>query len=339
MTPRSQHYAAVFSQKMDENVAGLVNLGHDVCGVSCGNQGPSVSNPDITVPKQERFPMKIRFFALVLLIAGLASPALAVNHDKDAAMDPAPVPTEHIAALADGEHRSEANKARNAFRNPVETLAFFGLTPDMTVVELWPGGGWYTEILAPYVRDEGAFYAAGFDQEATSGYPARLNAAYAEKLAARPDLYDHVIVTELSPPAKLEIAPAGSADMVLTFRNLHNWMGRGQLFSVLEAAFKALKPGGILGVVEHRGDPDMAQDPEAKSGYVSQDFAIKLAESAGFELLATSEVNANAKDDRDHPAGVWTLPPSLRLGEEDRDVYMAIGESDRMTLKFIKPVE
>lgn len=287
--------------------------------------------------------MKVRFFTLFLMVAGLASPAFADTHGADAAAGPPSglpsAQTEALAAIASGDHRSDANKARNAFRNPVETLAFFGLTPDMTVVELWPGGGWYTEILAPYVRDEGAFYAAGFDQGATSGYPARLNAAYAEKLAARPDLYDHVIVTELSPPTKLEIAPAGTADMVLSFRNLHSWMRQGQLLTVLEAALRALKPGGVLGIVAHRGDPDMAQDPKAKSGYVSEDFAIKAAESAGFELVASSEVNANPKDDRDHPAGVWTLPPSLRLGEEDRDVYTAIGESDRMTLKFVKPAE
>jgi len=245
-----------------------------------------------------------------------------------------------IEKWAGGDHRSEANRTRNQYRHPVETLLFLGLKPDMTVVELWPGGsGWYTEIIAPYVRGQGAFYAAGFDRETEVEYFKRANKAYAGKLAARPDLYDHVRVTELAPPEKLDIAPAGTVDMVVTFRNLHNWMGRGQAEAVLEAAYRALKPGGILGLVEHRGNADTPQDPAAKSGYVNEDYAIKLAEDAGFQLVAKSEINANSKDDADHPAGVWTLPPSLRLGDEDRAAYQAIGESDRMTLKFMKPGE
>jgi len=127
--------------------------------------------------------------------------------------------------------------------------------------------------------------------------------------------------------------------MVLTFRNLHNWMGRGQAEAVMEAAYRALKPGGILGLVEHRGNADTPQDPAAKSGYVNEDYAIELAEAAGFRLVDRSEINANPQDDADHPAGVWTLPPSLRLGDTDREAYLAIGESDRMTLKFVKPEE
>lgn len=244
-----------------------------------------------------------------------------------------------LRVYAGGEHRSATNRARDEYRHPVETLRFFGLKPDMTVVELWPGAGWYTEIIAPFVKDKGAFYAAGFDLEIDIAYYKRINRAFADKLAARPDLYGNVQVTELAPPEKLAIAPDGSADMVLTFRNLHNWMSHGQADAVLRAAYRALKPGGVLGLVEHRGNPAVEQDPKARSGYVNEDYAIALAEAAGFRLVGTSEVNANPRDTADHEMGVWTLPPTLRLGDRDREKYLAIGESDRMTLKFVKPAE
>ncbi len=244
--------------------------------------------------------------------------------------------SDRLTAIANGDHRSADNKARNAARHPVETLTFFGINDKMTVVELSPGGGWYSEILAPYLRDNGQYIAAGFPKDATSDYMVRINKSFAEKLAASPDLYNRVIVTELAPAQGLDIAPPGSADMVVTFRNLHSWMGAGQLEGVLAAAHKALKTGGILGVVQHRANPTAALDPNARNGYVNEDQAVALIEKAGFKLEAKSDVNANPKDTKDYEKGVWTLPPSYRLGDQDRAKYEAIGESDRMTLRFRK---
>jgi predicted methyltransferase len=233
-----------------------------------------------------------------------------------------------------GDHRSAENRARDRHRHPRETLQFFGLAPEMTVVEVWPGAGWYTEVLAPLLRDRGRLYAATLDP-AASDYARRTVEAYRAKLASRPDLYDKVIVTTLAaPPAKVEIAPAGSADLVLTFRNLHNWMMFGWERGAFERMHAALKPGGVLGVVEHRGDPRTPQDPKAASGYVNEQYAIELIESVGFRLVGRSEINANPRDDRNHEKGVWTLPPSYAAGERER--YDQIGESDRFTLRFEK---
>ena len=225
--------------------------------------------------------------------------------------------------------RRPKDRARDNYRHPTETLEFFGIKPDMTVVEIWPGGGWYTDILAPYLRDRGKLYEAIQSGENEAGYK--------KKLADDPARFGKITVTELAPPEKLDIAPAGSADMVLTFRNVHNWMSRGYADQVFKAMYTALKPGGILGVVEHRGDPAKPQDPKAASGYVREDKVIKLAEQAGFHLVARSEISANPRDSKDYAKGVWTLPPSLRLGDTDKAKYLAIGESDRMTLKFVKP--
>ncbi|MDA0998697.1 MAG: methyltransferase [Proteobacteria bacterium] len=207
----------------------------------------------------------------------------------------------------------------------------------MTVVEVYPGGGWYTEVLAPYLKGAGHLYAASWDAASKSEPIQRRLKKFHDKLAARSDIYGGVTVTELS-PAKTEIAPAGSADMVLTFRNIHNWMKGGFDRTVFEAMYRALKPGGVLGVVEHRADPEAWPDPQALSGYVHQDIVVDLATAVGFKLVATSEINANSKDTRNYPEGVWTLPPVLRLKGKDRSKYLAIGESDRMTLKFVKPM-
>ena len=242
------------------------------------------------------------------------------------------------AALA-GEHRSEANRARDAYRHPVETLGFFGIAPDMTVVELWPGRGWYTEVLAPYLRDKGKLYAAHFPAQSKVEYYQRGLAAFKAMLAANPALYDRVVLTELGPPDSLAVAPPASADAVLTFRNMHNWMGQGNDVKVMQAAFAALKPGGVLGVVEHRAAANATAEQVKDSGYMTEEMVIKAAEAAGFVLEAKSEINANPRDTRDHPKGVWTLPPSLALGDTDREKYVAIGESDRMTLRFRKPAQ
>lgn len=271
---------------------------------------------------------------LSLLISLFLS--LPVSADQHGQADPVQTA---LHALADGEHRSAAHKARNRYRHPVETLSWFGLQPDMTVVEIWPGSaGWYMEILAPFLKDQGKYYAAGPDAESSVDYIQRSLTAMHDKLTANAALYDAVTVTELAPPAgKTTIAPEGSADMVLTFRNVHNWMSGGYAADVFAAMYTALKPGGILGLTEHRGNPAVAQDPKAASGYVNEDHVIELAEAAGFKLLDRSEVNANPNDTKDYQGGVWTLPPVLRLGDTDRDTYLAIGESDRMTLKFVKP--
>jgi predicted methyltransferase len=240
-------------------------------------------------------------------------------------------------ALA-GDHRSDANRARDAWRHPKETLAFFGLRQDMAVLEVWPGGGgWYTEILAPVLREHGRYVAASWDPKSTSQYVQDNMKAFAAKLAARPDLYDRVTVTALQHPDELAPVPPGSMDMVLTFRNLHNWMSRDAADAMLAAMYAALKPGGVLGLVEHRGNADEPQDPLAKSGYVRTDYAIELATRAGFVLDGESEVNANPRDTKDHPNGVWSLPPSFRGGDADRAKFAAIGESDRFTLRFRKP--
>lgn len=266
---------------------------------------------------------------LVMVAAVLFAPRPAGAEDEAA---------KALRAVIEGDHRTPKYKARDPYRHPFETLRFFGIKPDMTVVEIWPGGGWYTEILAPYLKDSGKYYAAHRNRETKDKRILGAIRRYDEKLAARPDIYGAVIVTELS-QKKTAIAPPGSADMVLTFRNVHNWMKYGFSSTIFEAMFTALKPGGILGVVEHRADPEEFPDPQALSGYVHEEQVIQMAEDAGFKFVAKSEINANPKDTRDHPKGVWTLPPSLRLGDKDREKYLVIGESDRMTLKFVKPME
>jgi len=235
-----------------------------------------------------------------------------------------------------GDQRSEKNRARDVYRHPRETLSFFGAQPNLTIVEIFPGDGWYTEVLAPLVRGTGKLYAAHYDPDSTLTYAQNSLKRYREKLASRPDVYDQVTLTVLS-PEKHEIAPPGSADLVVTFRNMHNWMNSGYAPAAFKAMYDALKPGGVLGIEEHRGRTDQPQDPDAKSGYVREDYAIALIESVGFKLVARSEINANPKDTKDYPAGVWTLPPTYRLKDQDHAKYEAIGESDRFTLTFVKP--
>jgi predicted methyltransferase len=240
-----------------------------------------------------------------------------------------------LKAVVNGDQRSAANKARDKYRHPVETLAFFGIRPNMTVVELWPFGGWYTEIIAPYVKGHGTYYAAAMDPSSNEREDKQYNAELKELLDARPDLYGEVKWSVLA-KGKYDLAPPGSADLVVTFRNIHNWVWAGDEKEVFAAAFRALKPGGILGVEEHRSNDPNAK-PKRGEAYVGEDYAIGLIESVGFKLAGRSNINNNPKDTKDYPKGVWTLPPSYALGDKDRAKYAAIGESDRFTLKFVKP--
>jgi predicted methyltransferase len=267
-------------------------------------------------------------FVVLSTLLFSAAPSFNVQADEAA-----------LKAAVNHPVRSSANKARDVHRHPVETLSFFEVTPKSTVVEISPGSGWYTEILAPLLKAEGKYYAAHQPADATSDYAKKSRAAFVEKLAADP-VYSSVAVTGFAPTAGYEVAPAGSADVVVTFRNLHNWYmqkGDESLLNAYKSFYTALKPGGVLGVVEHRLPASKLNTDWTKSGYMPQSLAIKLAEEAGFVLEGTSEVNANPKDTADHPQGVWTLPPSLALKDQDKAKYLAIGESDRMTLKFRKP--
>lgn len=259
-----------------------------------------------------------RLFASLLVLA-LAAPAAA--HD--------------LAKRAAAPHRTPANVARDGARHPVAALKFFGVQPHHTVVEILPGStGYYLEILAPYLRDKGRYIAASRDETAPPNYIDD-HQRLLQRLSAQPALYGKVIVTKFNAD-KHEIAPSGSADFVLTFRNLHNWLERNELDGALRAFHKALKPGAVLGVVDHRGRTELSQEAQMKSGYVREDVAIALIEKAGFRLADRSEMNANPKDTKDYPEGVWTLPPTYRLKDRDRAKYQAIGESDRFTLKFVK---
>lgn len=246
-----------------------------------------------------------------------------------------------LEAALTGEHRSEQNSARDAFRKPREVLEFLGFRSDMTVVEIWPGGGWYTEVLAPALRGDGTLYAAQYSPNPRYAYQRRYFGSFLTKMGQSPDAFSEVKITTLKFPDNLDVAPAGSADLVVTFRNAHNWVDPGYGDGAAELGFKvmydALKPGGVLGIVDHRWPDSSNEDPSAANGYISEERIVAMAESAGFRLEASSDLLRNDKDTHDHPEGVWTLPPSLALGEQDRDKYLAIGESDRMLLKFVKP--
>lgn len=274
------------------------------------------------------------------LITGAAALAACSPKPKQTAK-PADAPMTIEAAVA-GAWRRPADRARDVWRHPVESLKFWGLKPGQTVVEFWPGAGWYTDILAPFLAATGGkLYAA--QPEPTDAAARELIAAFKRKLAENPKLYGEVEVTAFGASSG-PVAPAGSADLVLFLRNLHNWMAAGIAEKAFRDAYAALKPGGVLGVEEHRAEAGGVPDVLAADGYVQQAYAIKLAQEAGFQLSAASEINANPKDTKDHPFGVWTLPPTRRSsprGETadasfDHGKYDAIGESDRMTLRFIK---
>ena len=279
-------------------------------------------------------------FALLVTVAGCSSSEKAAETPAQpevaAKATPRPLPTT-IEEAVNSEFRTADNRPRDAYRHPVETLKFFGLQPNMTVVEITPGNGWYMQILAPLLATNGKYYAA-VANPGDSEYMKKMSANIADWMKSHPELEGKVTMTPFNLPSDAAIAPEGTADLVLTFRNVHNWMSKGNEAAAFAAFFKALKPGGVLGVVEHRADSKKPMDPKAKSGYVTEKFVIDLAKKAGFQLAEKSEINANPKDTKDHPEGVWTLPPTYRLGDKDREKYAAIGESDRMTLKFVKPV-
>ena len=237
------------------------------------------------------------------------------------------------------EHRTASNKTRDQYRNPGKTLAFFGINSDMTVVEIWPGKGWYTEIIAPFIKlGKGQFIAAGFPQNAGPEWRQNMAKEYQLWIDQSPEHYDQVKVVELGPPSYWTLAPNSSVDAILTFRNVHNWLKGGYEDEMFNVFYQALKPGGILGITEHRARPETDLETMKQSGYLTEKLVIELAEKAGFELEKKSEINANPLDTTIHPKGVWTLPPTLRLGDEDRERYLIIGESDRMTLRFRKPI-
>jgi len=283
--------------------------------------------------------MKHGTLALVTFCAGALSCATTKNADAPTAANPTPPATTTAAAPVDSgaklqtvlamPHRSEANRHRDQYRHPVETLSFFGLREDMNVVELWPGGGWYTEVLAPFLKDKGHLAVTNTVK----------GTKYADMLKANADVYGKVEQRIIAPPATLNLGPDGSADMVVTFRNIHGWRADEKPYDdkVYAAVYKVLKSGGTFGVEEHRAKPGADPAELKDTGYVSEDWVIKRVQEAGFRFVGKSEVNANPKDTKDYKDGVWTLPPTLRLKDKDKEKYEAIGESDRMTLKFVKP--
>jgi len=281
-----------------------------------------------------------------LLLAALV-PALLLAHGPiDAQTKAKPAPKSVASAIAvdsalqaavDSTSRDAKNRLRDQYRHPVQTLAFFGVKPTQTVIEITPGGGWYSEILAPYLKDGGHYVAAVYD-DAIAGQPEyryRQNKALREKFA-NADVYGKPVVHGFDPKAP-NFGPAGSADVVLTFRNAHNWVDDGTADAYFKAFFDVLKPGGTLGVEDHRAKPGTDLEKMKTSGYLTEALVIELAQKAGFKLQAKSEINANPKDTADHPNGVWTLPPTNQHDAKDDAKYKAIGESDRLTMRFVKP--
>ncbi|HEX8536383.1 MAG TPA: methyltransferase [Cystobacter sp.] len=274
---------------------------------------------------------------LPALLSGCASTTAAAPTER-----PAPTATHTTLAALDealsGAWRDPKNVARDVYRHPKQTLGFFGVTPDQTVIEITPGGGWYSEILAPYLRDKGHYVAAVWDDAIPNQpkYRYESNQKLREKFAGNAAVYGTPDVRVFD-PAKPDFGAAGSADTVLTFRNAHNWVSDGNAPAYFKAFYDVLKPGGTLGVVDHRARPGTDLEVMKKSGYLTEELVLELAQGAGFVLADRSEINANPKDTTDHPNGVWTLPPSNRHDAADDAKYQAIGESDRMTLRFTKP--
>ncbi|HEY8587345.1 MAG TPA: methyltransferase [Rhodanobacter sp.] len=291
-----------------------------------------------------------RVVAGLLLAMCLGLPAVASAQANQVASADADQPTDALVPptsatdftasrlddVLSGDWRSAANRARDTYRHPKATLQFFGVRPDRTVIEITPGGGWYAEILAPLLHDNGHYIAA--EKAPAADREARDNdSALRRKFAADPARYGKAQIIQFD-GAKPVLGPPGSADTVLTFRNVHNWVMADTAPAMFKAFFAVLKPGGVLGVVDHRADPAASLEAVKNSGYLPVSYVVKLATDAGFMLDASSEINANPADTRTYAKGVWTLPPTLTLGDKDRARYLAIGESDRMTLRFVKPV-
>lgn len=272
----------------------------------------------------------ISVLALSVLLGGFLPATAADSHS-----DP-------LQVAIEGDWRKTEDRARDRWRHPYETLHFFGIQPNLTVVELWPGGGWYADILAPYLHDEGRYIAAHFHPQTEhrfADFMARSYQEFVDRSEDSSDALSGATVLAFEPPAANDLPADGSVDMVLTFRNAHNWMRDGNLEAVLAAVHDALRPGGVFGVVDHRAAAEAEIDPEARNGYVNTGYMIEQIEAAGFTLVGQSEVNANPADSASHPNGVWTLPPRSNVPEgEDPTSYQAIGESDRFTLKFVKDV-
>jgi predicted methyltransferase len=276
--------------------------------------------------------LRLKMLRPLLLLALTACGAIGVVATPAFGADAA------LQHAVDGPWRSAANKARDRYRHPIETLEFFGLRPDMTVIELEPGGGWYTEILAPVLHDRGHLIEA--TPPATEGKPFMRHMAqgFADKLKSNPAVYGNVTTVPFAPPSQLKLGPPASADMVLTFRNAHDWLNGspGELAAIFKAAYEVLKPGGVLGVTEHRARA--YADPLQSSRTlhrITEDYMIEVGLKAGFRLGGVSDVNANPKDPE--TVNVHQLPPDLAGPAGDRARMQAIGESDRMTLKFVKP--
>lgn len=293
-----------------------------------------------------RIAPRLSWLAVVplLALAGCAPldpPATAPPAAAAAALPPAP-PADDAAILRAiaGDQRLPVNRARDLHRHPHETLSFFGLRGNMTVLELGAGSGWYTEILAPVVRDAGKLIVTGGDPDGPQDKGANRGAReLRDRMKAHPEVFGRVQVARIDPPNQIDLAPPDSVDLALVIRQAHDWVRDGYADKMWTAIYRALKPGGTLGVVAHRAKPDGNNDSlvVGKTGYLTQAFVIRTVEAAGFKMFNDSEINANPLDVKDYPEGVWTLPPTLRLKEKDREKYAAIGESDRMTLRFYKP--
>lgn len=266
----------------------------------------------------------------------LAAPAMAI---KPAGPNAQVAITPAVQKAVQDSHRDPANVKRDAYRHPAQTLSFFGVAPGKTVIEITPGSGWYSEILAPLLRGKGSYVAAVVDPMAVPegrgrDYQQRSREGLEKKFAGNAAVYDKATLVAYNPTAPV-FGAANSADVVLTFRNVHNWRSANQAEGMFKGFYSVLKPGGVLGVVEHRAKADVPADD--KTGYVGQKEVIAMAEAAGFKLAGSSEINANPRDTKDYPNGVWTLPPTNQHDAADEAKYQAIGESDRMTLRFIKP--
>lgn len=274
--------------------------------------------------------------ALLVLVISILMPAFATTQQQSYLLE--------LENLANDVRRGEAHIQRNIFRHPAETLTFMGIEPQMSVLEVWPSKGWYTEILAPFLKTEGQLTLAQFAHDTGSFrnernvFWARISAKLEQELTEDPERFGDVAFLELDPPLLLPEVTE-QFDMVLSFRNAHIWNEDGHLHATLQTLFNALKPGGVLGLVEHRASKLSEISSSASIGYLDESYVIAVAQSVGFELVASSEINANPLDTKNYPKGVYTLLPTLAMGGQDKDYYSAIGESDRMTLKFSKPIQ